>query len=52
MNGASARRPAIRETTENRYGKIANLADFVRKAQLSELTKRFNAIYEGREAEC
>ncbi|HVU27579.1 MAG TPA: malectin domain-containing carbohydrate-binding protein [Verrucomicrobiae bacterium] len=47
-NGASAG-PAIRETIENRYGKIVNLADFVRKAQLLNY-ETFRAIYEGREA--
>ena len=39
----------IRETIENRYGKISNLADFVRKAQLLNY-ETFRAIYEGREA--
>jgi beta-mannosidase len=39
----------IRETIENRYGKISNLADFVRKTQLLNY-ETFRAIYEGREA--
>jgi hypothetical protein len=39
----------IRETIENRYGEIKNLADFVRKAQLLNY-ETFRAIYEGREA--
>jgi beta-mannosidase len=47
-NGASGG-PGIRRTIENRYGKIANLADFVRKAQLLNY-ETFRAIYEGREA--
>jgi len=47
-NGASAG-PAIRGTIENRYGKIVNLADFVRKAQLLNY-ETFRAIYEGRMA--
>jgi hypothetical protein len=47
-NGASGG-PAIRGTIEDRYGKIANLADFVRKAQLLNY-ETFRAIYEGREA--
>ena len=46
--GASAGE-AIRKTIENRYGKISNLADFVRKAQLLNY-ETFRAIYEGREA--
>jgi hypothetical protein len=33
----------------NRYGKVANLADFVRKAQLANY-EAFRAIYEGRNA--
>lgn len=47
-SGASAG-PAIRGTIEKRYGKIVNLADFVRKAQLLNY-ETFRAIYEGREA--
>jgi len=46
--GASAG-PAIHKTIEDRYGAIANLADFVRKAQLLNY-ETFRAIYEGREA--
>jgi beta-mannosidase len=46
--GASAGE-AIRDTIERRYGKIVNLADFVRKAQLLNY-ETFRAIYEGREA--
>jgi beta-mannosidase len=39
----------IHGTIDNRYGKIVNLADFVRKAQLLNY-ETFRAIYEGREA--
>jgi beta-mannosidase len=39
----------IHKTIEDRYGAIANLADFVRKAQLLNY-ETFRAIYEGREA--
>lgn len=39
----------IHNTIDNRYGKIVNLADFVRKAQLLNY-ETFRAIYEGREA--
>jgi beta-mannosidase len=39
----------IHATIDNRYGKIVNLADFVRKAQLLNY-ETFRAIYEGREA--
>ena len=41
--------PGIRKVIEDRYGKIANLADFVRKAQVLNY-ETFRAIYEGREA--
>lgn len=41
--------PGIRQVIEDRYGKIANLADFVRKAQVLNY-ETFRAIYEGREA--
>jgi hypothetical protein len=34
----------------SRYGKIANLADFVRKAQLANY-EAFRAMYEGRNAQ-
>lgn len=47
-NGASGG-PSVRRLIENRYGKIANLSDFVRKAQLLNY-ETFRAIYEGREA--
>ena len=47
-NGASGG-PSVHGVIENRYGKIANLADFVRKAQLLNC-ETFRAIYEGREA--
>jgi hypothetical protein len=39
----------IHGTIDNRYGRIVNLADFVRKAQLLNY-ETFRAIYEGREA--
>lgn len=38
-----------RNIIEERYGKIVNLADFVRKAQLANY-EAFRAMYEGREA--
>ncbi len=41
--------PSVRAVIEDRYGKIVNLADFVRKAQLLNY-ETFRAIYEGREA--
>ncbi len=37
------------QTLAERYGKIANLADFVRKSQLANY-EAFRAMYEGREA--
>lgn len=41
--------PQIHDVIDKRYGKIVNLADFVRKAQLLNY-ETFRAIYEGREA--
>lgn len=41
--------PGIHDVIDKRYGKIVNLADFVRKAQLLNY-ETFRAIYEGREA--
>jgi hypothetical protein len=38
-----------RDVVEARYGKLANLADFVRKAQLANY-EAFRAMYEGRNA--
>jgi hypothetical protein len=38
-----------RKTIDGRYGKVANLADFVRKAQLANY-EAFRAMYEGRNA--
>src|SRR5271169_7069989 len=47
-NGASGGE-GYRNILSSRYGKIANLADFVRKAQLANY-ESFRAMYEGRNA--
>ncbi len=48
-NGASGGDQGYRKVIDTRYGKIVNLADFVRKAQLANY-EAFRAMYEGRNA--
>ena len=48
--GAQERRQVSRPSLAARYGKIANLADFVRKAQLMNY-EAYRAMYEGRNAQ-
>jgi hypothetical protein len=50
LTGGAQRGDTYPATLASRYGKVANLADFVRKAQLMNY-EAFRAMYEGRNAQ-